>query len=70
MITPPIPLAEIEQRHIEQTVARCKGNKTAAARMLGISDRTVRHKMALYDRQPPLEPLHACPFCTSETHAA
>lgn len=70
MITPPIPLAEIEQRHIEATVKRCNGKKTAAARMLGISERTVRHKLAQYDRQPPLEPLHTCPFCTEKAQAA
>jgi len=38
------PLAEIEREHIELVLARMKGNKTKAAKVLGIDRRTLtRH---------------------------
>ena len=44
----PVSLAEMEKRHIEATLRRCKGNKSQTARELGISRSTLREKMKLY----------------------
>jgi len=41
-------LAEIEKSHIERTLQLTQGNKTEAARKLGISVRTLRNKLRLY----------------------
>jgi DNA-binding NtrC family response regulator len=42
------PLAEIERRHIRRVLEACDGNKTQAARLLGISRLTLRTKIAEY----------------------
>ena len=42
-------MAEIEKIAIEQTLAACHGNKAKAARMLGISEKTIYNKMARLD---------------------
>ncbi|MFM8270020.1 MAG: sigma-54 interaction domain-containing protein [Pseudomonadota bacterium] len=41
-------LANIEQNHIEKTLRLTQGNKTEAARKLGISVRTLRNKLRQY----------------------
>jgi DNA-binding NtrC family response regulator len=46
-------LDEIEKRHILMVLARCNGNRTLAAKRLGISIRTIRNKLKLYRTQQP-----------------
>ena len=46
--TSPLPLEEIEKRHILSTLESTSGNRTQAAKLLGISIRTLRNKLALY----------------------
>lgn len=41
-------LAEIEQNHIQKTIQLTQGNKTEAAKKLGISVRTLRNKLRQY----------------------
>jgi hypothetical protein len=41
-------LADIEQKYIERTLQLTQGNKTEAARKLGISVRTLRNKLKQY----------------------
>lgn len=42
------PMAVVERELILATLAHCGGNRTHAARMLGISIRTLRNKLADY----------------------
>ncbi len=49
----PLPLAEIEKRHILQVVDFCKGNRTQAAKLLGVSIRTLRNKLHEYRGTTP-----------------
>jgi DNA-binding NtrC family response regulator len=39
---------EVERELVLQTLARCGGNRTRAARVLGVSVRTLRNKIRLY----------------------
>src|SRR3954453_2315384 len=41
-------VGEIERELVVQTLARCDGNRTRAARVLGVSVRTLRNKIRLY----------------------
>jgi two-component system response regulator FlrC len=41
-------LAEMEKHHILAALNRCRGNRTHAARLLGISIRTLRNKLNEY----------------------
>jgi DNA-binding NtrC family response regulator len=41
-------VGEIERELVLQTLARCDGNRTRAARVLGLSVRTMRNKIRLY----------------------
>jgi DNA-binding NtrC family response regulator len=50
--TPPT-LAEIEKRHILSTLDHCKGNRTQAAKALGVSIRTLRNKLHEYNGAQP-----------------
>jgi two-component system, NtrC family, response regulator AtoC len=44
----PLPLAELEKQHILAVLERCQGNRTHAAKKLGISVRTLRNKLRGY----------------------
>ena len=46
----PIPLAEVEKRHILAVLDYCKGNRTQAAKVLQVSIRTLRNKLHEYNR--------------------
>ena len=51
-----IPLAHVERRAILDTLRQTNGNQTKAAKVLGISDRTLRDKIRRYRRQECLQP--------------
>jgi two-component system, response regulator FlrC len=44
-----MPLAELEKRQIFAALAHTQGNRTHAARLLGISIRTLRNKLHEYN---------------------
>jgi DNA-binding NtrC family response regulator len=46
-----IPLAQIEQEAIQQTIQLCRGNKREAARKLGISEKSIYNKMQRFERE-------------------
>jgi DNA-binding NtrC family response regulator len=50
-----IPLEELERQAILATLRQTSGNQTKAAKVLGISDRTLREKMRRYRRQECLQ---------------
>ncbi|HON91889.1 MAG TPA: sigma-54 dependent transcriptional regulator [Sedimentisphaerales bacterium] len=50
-----IPLDEIERRAILDTLRQTSGNQTRAAKVLGISDRTLREKIRRYRQQESME---------------
>ena len=50
----PMSLAEAERQAIEKALAASEGNKTQAARLLGITPKTLNAKLALYGRGPIL----------------
>jgi two-component system, NtrC family, response regulator HydG len=52
-----IPLDELERQAILETLRQTSGNQTRAAKVLGISDRTLREKIRRYRRQECLEPV-------------
>jgi len=52
-----IPLEELERQAILETLRQTSGNQTRAAKVLGISDRTLREKVRRYRRQECLEPI-------------
>jgi len=41
-------VGEVERELVLQTLARCGGNRTRAARVLGFSVRTLRNKIRIY----------------------
>ena len=43
-----MPLAEIEKRHIMRVLSSTGGNKTRAARILGIDTKTLYNKLKAY----------------------
>jgi DNA-binding NtrC family response regulator len=45
---PGLPLREVERRHILRTLQRVAGNRTEAAKMLGISVRCLQYKLKAY----------------------
>jgi two-component system response regulator HydG/two-component system response regulator AtoC len=51
-----LPLEQIERRAILDTLRQTGGNRTRAAKVLGISDRTLRDKIHRYRRQGALQP--------------
>ena len=52
-----IALADLERQAILQTLRQMSGNQTKAAKVLGISDRTLREKMRRYRQQECLQPV-------------
>jgi DNA-binding NtrC family response regulator len=58
---PPLPspaVGEIERELVLQTLARCDGNRTRAARVLGVSVRTLRNKIRQYSADGLDVPVH------------
>ena len=51
-------VGEIERELVLQTLARCGGNRTHAARVLGVSVRTLRNKIRQYSAQGADVPAH------------
>jgi two-component system response regulator HydG len=51
------PLADLERQAILETLRQTCGNQTKAAKVLGISDRTLREKMRRYRGQQCLQPV-------------
>jgi DNA-binding NtrC family response regulator len=45
----PLPLDELEKRHILAVLEHCKGNRTHASKVLGVSIRTLRNKLHEYN---------------------
>lgn len=43
-----LTLAEVEKRHIQRVLASTSGNKTRAARVLGIDTKTLYNKLKIY----------------------
>ncbi|TYO99333.1 DNA-binding NtrC family response regulator [Geothermobacter ehrlichii] len=48
--TPLLPLAEVERRYIERVLESCGGNRTVAARILGIDRKTLYRKLQAGER--------------------
>ena len=51
-------VGEVECALVVQTLACCDGNRTRAARMLGLSVRTLRNKIRLYSAEGIEVPAH------------
>ena len=51
-------VGEVERELVLQTLARCGGNRTRAARVLGISVRTLRNKIRQYAADGIDVPVH------------
>ena len=51
-------VGEIERELVLQTLARCHGNRTHAARVLGVSVRTLRNKIRQYSAEGIDVPVH------------
>jgi two-component system response regulator HydG len=47
----PLSLADAERRAIERALSVTSGNKTQAARLLGITPKTLNAKLALYNKE-------------------
>jgi DNA-binding NtrC family response regulator len=50
-----IPLEDLERQAILETLRQTSGNQTKAAKVLGISDRTLREKVRRYRQQKCLQ---------------
>ena len=51
-------VGEIERELVLQTLGRCDGNRTRAARVLGVSVRTLRNKIRQYSARGIDVPVH------------
>ena len=51
-------VGEVERELVLQTLARCDGNRTRAARVLGVSVRTLRNKIRQYSAEGIDVPAH------------
>ena len=49
---------DVERALVVQTLARCDGNRTQAARVLGLSVRTLRNKIRVYIAEGIEVPAH------------
>ncbi len=47
-LEPDLPLREVERRYILRTLQRAQGNRTEAAKLLGISVRCLQYKLKAY----------------------
>ena len=47
-----LELAEVEKQHILKVLDKESGNKSAAARLLGVSRKTLERKVAIWDKAP------------------
>jgi transcriptional regulator with PAS, ATPase and Fis domain len=57
------PLHEVERRHIFGALQRARGNRTEAARLLGISRRCLQYKLKAYREDGPVVfPSNVIPF--------
>jgi DNA-binding NtrC family response regulator len=52
-------VADVERELVLQTLARCNGNRTHAARQLGVSVRTLRNRIRLYTARGIDVPAHS-----------
>jgi DNA-binding NtrC family response regulator len=52
-----IRLEELERQAILETLRQTSGNQTKAAKVLGISDRTLREKVRRYRQRQCLQPV-------------
>lgn len=52
-LSPDLPLAEVERRHILAVLSRCGNNKTKAAAILGIGTNTLWRKLKKYGHEKP-----------------
>lgn len=52
-------VAEVERELVLQTLASCNGNRTHAARLLGVSVRTLRNRIRLYTARGIDVPAHS-----------
>ena len=52
-------VGEIERELVLQTLARCDGNRTRAARVLALSVRTLRNKIRQYSAEGIEVPAHS-----------
>ena len=56
-LEPGLPLREVEKRHILSTLQRVQGNRTEAAKVLGISVRCLQYKLKAYAQTQTLKGL-------------
>jgi hypothetical protein len=54
-------VAQVERDLVLQTLASCNGNRTHAARVLGVSVRTLRNRIRLYAARGIEVPAHGSP---------
>jgi len=52
---PGLPLREVERRYILRTLQKVRGNRTQAAKLLGISTRCLQYKLKSYFMEGPVE---------------
>lgn len=52
-LPPGLTLAELERRYVQDSLARHQGNRTATARQLGISAKTLYNKLQRYAQEMP-----------------
>lgn len=60
----PLDLSEVERITISEALARAKGDKLVAARLLGIGKTTLYRKVAIYNIEP--QTTMTCPACGHE----
>jgi len=53
MADPLLPLAEVKRRHVMEVLQACTGNRTEAARILGVDRKTLYRKLVAYGMNDP-----------------